>query len=225
MKPILRAVGLTKVYGSDGVSTPALRGVDLEVLPGEFTAIVGPSGSGKSTLLHILGCLDKPSSGETYLGERRTDQLDPVSSARLRLQEIGFVFQAYNLIPVLTRAGECSVCVGAARRAEKGPRRESDASPGGAGDRRSRPSKAQPALGRPAAAGRRRTGFGRRTPGDPGGRADGQFGLPIGPLPHRVDETAQRRAGHDVSLFHARSPAARARHPHRPPRRRSRRLR
>lgn len=102
MKPILRAVGLTKVYGSDGVSTPALRGVDLEVLPGEFTAIVGPSGSGKSTLLHILGCLDKPSSGETYLGERRTDQLDPVSSARLRLQEIGFVFQAYNLIPVLS---------------------------------------------------------------------------------------------------------------------------
>lgn len=102
MKPILRAVGLTKVYESGGVSTPALQGVDLEVAPGEFTAIAGPSGSGKSTLLHILGCLDKPSSGETWLGERRTDQLEPVSSARVRLEEIGFIFQAYNLIPVLT---------------------------------------------------------------------------------------------------------------------------
>lgn len=100
--PILRAVALTKTYYSGGIPTPALQGVDLEIAPGEFTAIAGPSGSGKSTLLHLLGCLDKPTSGETWLGDRRTDQLDPFSQARLRLHEIGFIFQAYNLIPVLT---------------------------------------------------------------------------------------------------------------------------
>lgn len=101
-KPILRAVKLTKIYSTGGISTPALQGVDLEVAPGEFTAIAGPSGSGKSTLLHLFGCLDKPTSGETWLGEQRTDQLDPLASAQLRLHEIGFIFQAYNLIPVLT---------------------------------------------------------------------------------------------------------------------------
>ena len=102
MKPLLRAVRLSKVYTEGGVSTHALNEVDLEVAPAEFTAIAGPSGSGKSTLLHLLGCLDRPTSGETWLGDRRTDRLDPAASARLRLFEIGFVFQAYNLIPVLT---------------------------------------------------------------------------------------------------------------------------
>jgi len=102
VKPILRAVRLTKVYENEGVKTPALQGVDLEVAPGEFTAVAGPSGSGKSTLLHLLGCLDTPTAGETWLGETRTDQLDDVARAHLRLREIGFVFQAYNLIPVLT---------------------------------------------------------------------------------------------------------------------------
>src|SRR5690606_42109586 len=102
VKPILRAVGLAKVYENGDVKTPALQGVDLEVAPGEFTAVAGPSGSGKSTLLHLLGCLDRPTSGETWLGQQRTDQLDDFARARLRLHEIGFVFQAYNLIPVLT---------------------------------------------------------------------------------------------------------------------------
>src|SRR5690606_33758190 len=102
VKPIVRAVGLAKVYDNGDVKTPALQGVDLEVAPGEFTAVAGPSGSGKSTLLHLLGCLDRPTSGETWLGQQRTDQLDDFARARLRLHEIGFVFQAYNLIPVLT---------------------------------------------------------------------------------------------------------------------------
>ncbi len=102
MKPILRAVSLTKVYESEGVKTPALRGVDLEVAPGEFTAIAGPSGSGKSTLCTSWAASTAPTAGETWLGQRRTDQLDAVARAHLRLREIGFVFQAYNLIPVLT---------------------------------------------------------------------------------------------------------------------------
>ncbi|MCX7783764.1 MAG: ABC transporter ATP-binding protein [Meiothermus sp.] len=102
MKPILRTKNLTKVYKLDQVETPALKEVNLEVFPGEFTAIVGPSGSGKSTLLHLLGGLDKPTSGEVWLQDKRIDQLNSVQLAGLRLRHLGFVFQAYNLIPVLT---------------------------------------------------------------------------------------------------------------------------
>ncbi len=102
MKPILRTKNLTKVYKMGQVETPALKEVNLEVFPGEFTAIVGPSGSGKSTLLHLLGGLDKPTSGEVWLQDKRIDQLNSVQLAGLRLRHLGFVFQAYNLIPVLT---------------------------------------------------------------------------------------------------------------------------
>ncbi len=102
MEPIVRARQLEKVYRSDGIATPALRGVDLEIYPGEFTAIAGPSGSGKSTLLHLLGGLDRPSAGEVWLEGERVDDKNATWHARLRLWKVGFVFQAYNLIPVLT---------------------------------------------------------------------------------------------------------------------------
>ncbi|AEB11854.1 ABC transporter ATP-binding protein [Marinithermus hydrothermalis] len=102
MKPILRARNVSKVYRGDGVETWALRGVDLEIYPGEFTAIAGPSGSGKSTLLHLLGGLDLPTEGEVWLEETRLDRLNATERARVRLHKIGFVFQSYNLIPVLT---------------------------------------------------------------------------------------------------------------------------
>ncbi|MDX2008408.1 MAG: ABC transporter ATP-binding protein [Meiothermus sp.] len=102
MEPILRARNLSKVYRVGRVETPALCGVDLEVFPGEFTAIVGPSGSGKSTLLHLLGGLDRPTSGEVWLQDKRIDQLGSAQLAGLRLRHLGFVFQAYNLIPVLS---------------------------------------------------------------------------------------------------------------------------
>ncbi len=93
---------LEKTYRIGEITTKALRGVDLEIEAGEFTAIAGPSGSGKSTLLHLMGALDKPSGGEVWLNSDRIDALTKVDAARLRLWNLGFVFQAYNLIPVMT---------------------------------------------------------------------------------------------------------------------------
>lgn len=101
MDALLRAHNLEKTYQVGEVETYALRGVDLEVQAGEFTAIAGPSGSGKSTLLHLLAGLDKPSKGEVYLSGERIDTLSIAELANLRLANFGFVFQAYNLIPVL----------------------------------------------------------------------------------------------------------------------------
>ena len=100
--PLFEVKNLKKTYQIGDIKTHALRGVDLTIDKGEFTAIAGPSGSGKSTLLHLLGDLDKPTSGEIYLNGQRIDQLDKKEGAAMRLDKLGFVFQAYNLIPVLT---------------------------------------------------------------------------------------------------------------------------
>jgi len=99
---LIRTTALWKTYVTEAVETPALRGVDLELHEREFTAVAGPSGSGKSTLLHLLGGLDRPTSGEIYLEGTVMSGLSKDELARLRLTQIGFVFQAYNLIPVLT---------------------------------------------------------------------------------------------------------------------------
>ncbi len=99
---ILRTENLVKTYVTGTVETPALRGVAFELHKGEFTAIAGPSGSGKSTLLHLLGGLDRPTSGEIYLDGVALSTLKRDALSKLRLEKIGFVFQAYNLIPVLT---------------------------------------------------------------------------------------------------------------------------
>ena len=101
-EPLYAVSGLTKIYRTGNVETRALRGVDLTVGRGEFAAVAGPSGSGKSTLLHLMGALDHPDDGEVRLAGERIDRLDKGASARLRLRRLGFVFQAYNLIPVLT---------------------------------------------------------------------------------------------------------------------------
>lgn len=93
---------LRKTYRVGEVETHALRGVDLDVSNGEFTAIAGPSGSGKSTLLHLMGALDSPSEGEVRLAGQRIDRLPRRKAAHLRLARLGFVFQAYNLIPVMS---------------------------------------------------------------------------------------------------------------------------
>ncbi len=100
--PLIHLQSVTRVYQTDHIAVEALRGVDLEVAPGEFVAIVGPSGSGKSTLMHILGCLDRPTGGEYTLGGQPVSDLDDNGLADVRSRFIGFVFQAYNLLPRTT---------------------------------------------------------------------------------------------------------------------------
>jgi len=99
---LITARQLTKVYTTGRVETPALRGVDLDVRAGEFTAIVGPSGSGKTTLLNLMGVLDSATGGELMVLGRNAASMSRRERADMRLREIGFVFQAYNLVPVLT---------------------------------------------------------------------------------------------------------------------------
>ncbi len=100
--PVIKTVGITKTYNPDKVPVRALRGVDLEIEKGEFTAVVGPSGSGKTTLLNIVGGLDQPSSGYIEVGGKDISQLTDNQLIDFRKDHIGFVFQSYNLIPVLT---------------------------------------------------------------------------------------------------------------------------
>jgi putative ABC transport system ATP-binding protein len=99
---VITTKGITRVYNPDTVPVHALRGVDLEIESGEFTAIVGPSGSGKTTLLNIIGGLDRPTAGELSVGGTDISQLSDNQLIDFRKEHIGFVFQAYNLIPVLT---------------------------------------------------------------------------------------------------------------------------
>jgi putative ABC transport system ATP-binding protein len=97
--PVIRLAHVTKVYDSGDNAVHALRGVSLEIEAGDSIAIIGPSGSGKSTLMHILGCLDTPSEGEYELAGTPVSRLSGRELARVRNQRIGFVFQAYNLLP------------------------------------------------------------------------------------------------------------------------------
>jgi putative ABC transport system ATP-binding protein len=93
---------LTKRYGDGDAAVNALRGVSLDIAPGTFTAIMGPSGSGKSTLMHVLAGLDRPTEGTVEIDGTEIGKLDDGDLTRLRRDKIGFVFQAFNLVPVLT---------------------------------------------------------------------------------------------------------------------------
>jgi len=96
--PLIRLRGVTKVYGSGQVELMALKGIDLDINPGEFVAIMGPSGSGKSTAMNILGCLDTPSSGQYLFHGAHVEALSRDQRARLRRSYLGFVFQGFNLL-------------------------------------------------------------------------------------------------------------------------------
>jgi len=100
--PVIVTEKITKVYDDHRVPVRALNGVDLNVEPGEFTSIVGPSGSGKTTLLNIIGGLDIPTSGKVFIDEHDITGMRQNALIEFRLNHIGFVFQAFNLIPVLT---------------------------------------------------------------------------------------------------------------------------
>jgi len=102
VKEIIAIQNLEKIYNPKKIPVHALRGASLSIQQGEFTAIVGPSGSGKSTLLNLIGGLDNPTSGSVIISDTDIAKLSANQLIEFRLQHIGFVFQAYNLIPVLT---------------------------------------------------------------------------------------------------------------------------
>lgn len=99
---VVRLEAVTKVYGHDGIAVTALAGIDLEIRKGDFAVLVGPSGSGKTTLLNLIGGLDSPTSGRIWVGGAELGGMSKAELSRLRLKQIGFVFQEFNLIPVLS---------------------------------------------------------------------------------------------------------------------------
>lgn len=97
-QPLIKLVGVTKTFQNGDLSTRVLHGIDLDIYPGEFVAIIGQSGSGKSTLMNILGCLDKPSEGEYFFAGKNVSSFSADELAQLRREAFGFVFQSYNLL-------------------------------------------------------------------------------------------------------------------------------
>jgi len=101
-RAIIEMAGIRKVYDTGKVKVEALKGVDLRIEKGEFVAIVGPSGSGKSTLINLLGCLDTPSGGDYFIGGEKVAGLSRDALAEVRNRRVGFVFQAFNLLPQIS---------------------------------------------------------------------------------------------------------------------------
>src|SRR5439155_687905 len=102
MPAIARVVDLVKNYYLETVVVRALRGVTITIDEGDFVALMGPSGSGKSTLLNLLGCLDRPTSGQYFLGEEDVSYMDDDQLSEIRSRYLGFIFQSYNLLPQYT---------------------------------------------------------------------------------------------------------------------------
>ncbi len=102
MDPIVTCRGLTKTFGKGELAVHALRDIDLDIVPGDFATLAGPSGSGKTTLLNMIGALDEPTSGEVTVDGQPLSGLSRTQLSDLRLTKIGFVFQSFNLIPVLS---------------------------------------------------------------------------------------------------------------------------
>jgi putative ABC transport system ATP-binding protein len=141
MEDIVVCERVSKTYHVDHISVPALHEVSLEIPRGQFVTLAGPSGSGKTTLLNVIGGLDQPSAGTVFLEGRQIDRLTPAELADFRLENVGFVFQAYNLIPVLTARENVEFVmelqgVGAARRRQLSREILEEVGLAGTGDRR-----------------------------------------------------------------------------------------
>src|SRR3954466_7619701 len=102
MPAVVRVIDLIKNYYLESVTVRALRGVTVSVEEGDFVALMGPSGSGKSTLLNVLGCLDRPTSGNYFLGDEDVADMDDDQLSEIRSRYLGFIFQSYNLLPQYT---------------------------------------------------------------------------------------------------------------------------
>ena len=140
METILETRRLTKTYRSDGVATPALRGVNLAVARGEFVSVMGPSGCGKSTLLYLMGLLDTPTEGTVLVAGLDTAGLGDAERTRLRREHIGFVFQRFNLLPTLSAEENVALALRLRRRLVAAAPREILAAVGLEDKRRRRPS-------------------------------------------------------------------------------------
>ena len=157
-----RAVDLTKVYGEGDTRVVALDSVSCGFERGHFTAIMGPSGSGKSTLMHCMAGLDTATSGSAFIGDVDLSTLDDKRLTRLRRDSLGFIFQAFNLVPTLTAIENITLPMDIAGR--KPDQEWLDNVISTVGPRRPAQPPAERALRRPAAAGRRRPRAGRRGP-------------------------------------------------------------
>lgn len=115
-EPVFVARDVTKVYRMDSTEVHALRGVDLDLYPGEFIVVLGPSGSGKSTLLNILGGLDSPTSGTVRYRDHDLADSSDAARTRYRREHVGFVFQSYNLLPTLTASENVELVTEISRR-------------------------------------------------------------------------------------------------------------
>lgn len=135
--PIIQTIDLHKTYMQGGRPLNALKGINLEINPGEFTAIMGPSGSGKSTLLNMIGALDRPTKGNVIINGRDLSQLNDNQVADLRNTEIGFIFQFFNLIPRMDALGnvELPMAIKGTGRKKRHDRAEKLLSLVGLGDR------------------------------------------------------------------------------------------
>ncbi|HBC32183.1 MAG TPA: ABC transporter ATP-binding protein, partial [Clostridiales bacterium] len=102
MKSLVKGKGLWKTYKLDSTEVHALKGLNITVDEGEFVSIMGPSGSGKSTLLNMIGGLDTPTQGDLYIGDRKISSMKDSELTKMRAENIGYIFQTFNLLPALT---------------------------------------------------------------------------------------------------------------------------
>ena len=177
MKTIVSVKSATKDYALGNTTVQALRGVTLDVHEGEFLSIAGPSGSGKTTLLNLIGCVDVPTAGTVEVAGKDTRKLSERELTRLRLHTIGFIFQSFNLVSVLTVLQNVELPL-LLQRTPVARARAAGAGPAGTGGHpRVRQAPPQRAVGRTATAGGHRPGAGQPAAAGAGRRAHRQPGL------------------------------------------------